>query len=227
MTAGGEGERRTAAVAEALRVVRGRIAAVERTWTHEVRVVGVTKGHGPWAIEAATDVGLDAIGENYAQEVVAKRSVIEQRRPQVQFIGQLQSNKVRQLVGLVDLWASLDRPSVVAEVAKRAPGARVLIQVDTTGEPGKGGCRVADAAGLVEGARRHGLDVAGLLTVGPTDGSPETARPGFALVRSLVDEFGLQVCSMGMSADLEIAVEEGATEVRIGSLLFGPRSATR
>ena len=142
--------------------------SVERSWTHNVRVVGVTKGHGPWAIEAANDAGLDAIGENYAQEVVGKRSTIERLRPEVQFIGQLQSNKVRQLVDLVDLWASVDRPSIVDEVAKRAPGARVLLQVDTTGEPGKGGCRVEDLSALVDLARRRSLRVEGLLTVGPT-----------------------------------------------------------
>lgn len=214
-------------VADALRAVRARIASVERSWTHDVRVVGVTKGHGPWAIEAATDAGLDAIGENYAQEVVGKRSTIERLRPEVQFIGQLQSNKVRQLVDLVDLWASVDRPSIVDEVAKRAPGARVLLQVDTTGEPGKGGCRVEDLSALVDLARRRSLRVEGLLTVGPTSGPPNEARPGFRAVRSLVDQFGLQVCSMGMSGDLEVAIEEGATEVRIGSLLFGPRSTTR
>jgi len=214
-------------VADALAVLRGRIAMVERSWTHDVRIVGVTKGHGPWAIEAAHMVGVDAIGENYAQEVVAKRPTIERLRPEVQFIGQLQTNKVRPLAGLVDVWASLDRPSVVVEVARRAPGARVLIQVDTVGERGKGGCRVDDVRGLVDLARVHDLRVEGLMTVGPTGAPPEEARPGFGLVRSLVDELGLGVCSMGMSADLEIAVEAGATEVRIGSLLFGPRTVRR
>ncbi len=139
------------------------------------------------------------------------------------FIGQLQTNKVRQLVGLVDVVESVDRPSLVDELAKRMPGLRVLVQVDTSGDPGKGGCPVADVDALVERAGAKGLDVAGLMTVGPTEGGPEAARPGFRTVRAMVDRLGLAVCSMGMSDDLEVAVAEGATEVRIGSALFGPR----
>ncbi len=207
--------------------VRRRIAAVERSSTDPVGLVGVTKGFGAWAIEAAVESGCDAIGESYAQELVAKRDTVERLRPEVHFIGRLQRNKVRQLVGLVDVWCSLDRPSVIDEVAKRAPGARVLVQVDTTGDPAKGGCTVEDVPLYVERARAAGLDVVGLMTVGPTGAPPEHARAGFRLVRHLVDRLGLMVCSMGMSGDLEVAVQEGATEVRLGTALFGERPTTR
>lgn len=203
--------------------LRRQIDAVDRSWTHRVALVGVTKGFDADAIEAAVAAGCDAIGENYAQELLAKRSTIERLRPEVQFIGRLQRNKVRQLVDLVDVWCSLDRASVIDEVAKRAPGARIFVQVDTTGDPAKGGCRPDEVAALVERALDRGLRVEGLLTVGPTDTDGESARPGFRSVRALVDQLGLAECSMGMSGDLEVAIQEGCTQVRIGTALFGPR----
>jgi hypothetical protein len=131
---------------------------------------------------------------------------------------------VRQLAGRVDVWETVDRMRLVAEIARRAPGATVLIQVDTAGEQGKGGCAPAAVADLVGAARATGLVVDGLMTVGPTAGGPEAARPGFRLVRRLADDLGLATCSMGMSGDLEVAVEEGATEVRVGTALFGTRA---
>jgi PLP dependent protein len=203
--------------------LRARIDAVRRPWSHRVAVVAVTKGFESEAIDAAVAGGCDAIGENYAQELLDKREVIERLRPEVHFIGRLQRNKVRQLVGLVDLWCSLDRPSVIDEVAKRAPGAHVLVQVDTSGDPAKGGCAVADVESLVDRAIEHGLVVRGLMTVGPTGRDSEAARAGFRQVRALVDRLGLDECSMGMSADLEVAVEEGSTQVRVGTALFGSR----
>ena len=206
-----------------LRGLRDRIDGVERAWSHRVAVVGVTKGFGADAVDAAVAAGCDAIGENYAQELLDKRATIERLGPEVHFIGRLQRNKVRQLVGIVDVWCSLDRASAIDEVAKRAPGARVMIQVDTTGDPGKGGCDVGEAAALVDRATERGVIVRGLMTVGPTGGDSEAARPGFRRVRALVDELGLDECSMGMSGDLVVAVEEGSTEVRVGTALFGPR----
>ena len=207
--------------------VRARIETIERSWTHRVDLVGVTKGFGPEAIDAAVAAGHDAIGENYAQELLDKRSTIERLRPEVQFIGRLQRNKVRQLVDLVDVWCSLDRASVVEEVAKRASGARVLIQVDTSDDPAKGGCELSEVATLVDLARERDLSVLGLMTVGPTGGSADATRAGFREVRALVDRLGLSVCSMGMSADLDIAVQEGSTQVRVGTALFGPRPIRR
>lgn len=190
-----------------------------------VVLLAVTKGFGPEAIEAALAAGCRAVGENYAQELVAKRDVAA--RAEVHFIGQLQTNKVRQVAGLVQVYETVDRARLAEEIAKRDPGAAVLLQVDTTGEPGKGGCPLVELDALAEAALGAGLTVRGLMTVGPTDGGPESARPGFRLVREAADRLGLAVCSMGMSDDLEVAVQEGSTEVRVGSALFGPRPVRR
>jgi len=95
--------------------------------------------------------------------------------------------------------------------------------VSTAGEHGKGGCALDDVPALLDIARAAGLDVRGLMTVGPTDGGPEAARPGFRAVRALLDRLGLAVLSMGMTDDLEVAVQEGSTQVRVGSALFGAR----
>lgn len=210
-------------VCEQVAGLRERIDAIERPWSHRVAIVGVTKGFGPDAIEAAVAAGCDAVGENYAQELIEKRATVERLDPEVHFIGRLQRNKVRQLTGLVDVWCSLDRASVIDEVAKRAPKARVFIQVDTSGDAAKGGCAIDDVAGLVDRASAGGLFVQGLMTVGPTGGDSEAARSGFREVRALTDRLGLEECSMGMTGDLEVAVQEGSTQVRIGTALFGAR----
>ena len=214
-------------VADRVSTLRRRVDAVERSWSHGVAVVGVTKGFGADAIEAALAAGCDAIGESYAQELLDKRATIERLRPEVHFIGRLQRNKIRQLVGLVDVWCSLDRASVIDAVATRAAGARILVQVDTTGDPAKGGCGVDETPGLVARAIDRGLVVDGLMTVGPTGRDAEAARSGFRRVRALVDELGLTVCSMGMSNDLEVAVQEGSTQLRVGTALFGERPPRR
>lgn len=212
-----------ALVAERLAVVRERIASAGGT---DVSVLPVTKTFGVDACWAAYRAGCAAVGENYAQEIVTKLGSIE--RPfGVHFIGQLQTNKVRQLAGIVSVYETVDRPSLVAEIAKRVPGAEVLVQVASIAEEGKGGCSLGDVASLVEVAQVAGLRVLGLMTVGPTDGGPEAARGGFRTVRGLVDRLGLAVCSMGMSADLEVAVQEGSTQVRVGSALFGERPPAR
>jgi pyridoxal phosphate enzyme (YggS family) len=203
--------------------VAANLAALRARVGDGVEILAVTKGFGPDAIAAAAAAGCRAIGENYAQELVAKAPAARAAGVAVHFIGQLQTNKVRQLAGLVDMWESVDRARLVAELARRAPGARILVQVDTTGEEGKGGCPLPEVPALVRAATDAGLEVAGLMTVGPTEGGPEAARPGFRAVRALVDELGLTTCSMGMSADLDVALEEGTTEIRVGTALFGPR----
>ena len=206
-------------VAESLARVRDRIAAAGGD--DGVAVLAVTKGFGAEAIEAALAAGCVAIGENYAQELLAKRDAAA--RAEVHFIGQLQTNKVRQIAGLVDVYETVDREHLARELAKRDSGARVLVQVDTTGEPGKGGCPLADLDGLVAVVNELGLDLRGLMTVGPTEGGPDAARAGFRAVRAAVDRLGLDICSMGMTADLEVAVQEGSTQIRVGTALFGAR----
>jgi pyridoxal phosphate enzyme (YggS family) len=208
-------------IAERLDRVRQQIVDAGGT---DVEILAVTKGHPVAAIHAAAAVGLTAIGENYAQELLAKVSGVT-LDVAVHFIGQLQTNKVRQIAGVVAVYETVDRASLVAEIAKRAPGAHVLIQIETSDEPGKGGCPPADAERLVTQAAEAGLVVDGLMTVGPTEGGPEAARPGFRLVRLMCDDLGLTTCSMGMTDDFVVAVQEGSTRVRLGSALFGMRPA--
>lgn len=189
-----------------------------------ITVLAVTKGFGPEAPRAALDAGLTDLGENYAQELADKAAQIgaADPSPRWHFIGQLQSNKVRLVADVVSCWQSIDRSSVVREIAKRAPGARILVQVNATGEPQKGGCEPGDVDGLVERAGDAGLVVDGLMTVGRDGDEAATAR-AFAEVAARADALGLSVRSMGMTADLELAVRAGATMVRVGSALFGPR----
>ncbi len=213
-----------ASVRAALELVRERI--LRAGGGDDVTILPVTKGFGPEVIEAAVGAGCTAIGENYAQELIAKRDVLERCNGsiEVHFIGQLQTNKVRQLADLVDVYETVDRMRIADEIAKRAPGARVLIQVDTAGESGKGGCSIEGLDELAEHVVSIGLDLEGLMTVGPTSGGPESARSGFRAVREAVDRLGLSSCSMGMSGDLEVAVQEGSTQIRVGTALFGSRS---
>lgn len=212
-----------ASVRVALDVVRDRIRLAGGD--ESVAILPVTKGFGPEAIEAAVGAGCTSIGENYAQELIAKRDVLDRcdGSVEVHFIGQLQTNKVRQLADLVDVYETVDRLRVADEIAKRAPGARVLIQVDTAAESGKGGCSIDGLDELAEYVVSIGLDLEGLMTVGPTSGGAESARAGFRAVRAAVDRLGLRSCSMGMTGDLEVAVQEGSTQIRVGTALFGSR----
>ena len=188
-----------------------------------VRIVGVTKTFPVELAAVAVEAGLRDLGENRAQDLAAKHDVaVGWPDPPVwHFIGGLQRNKVKVLAGKVGLWHTLDRDVLVDEVARRDPGAAVLIQVNTTDEPQKSGCAPIDAPALVERAATAGLDVRGLMTMGPTGGGDP--RPGFAQLRELAVAERLDELSMGMSGDFPLAVAEGATIVRIGSALFGPR----
>ena len=187
-----------------------------------VSLVAVTKSFGIDAVHAASRAGCDAVGENYAQELLEKITV-GLPLVDVHFIGALQSNKVRLLAGHIALWQSVDRESVVDELGRRAPGASILIQVDTTLEPSKGGVTPAELDALRARAESRGLIVKGLMTIGPTEGTQEECEKSFGMLRHLVNEQGLSVCSMGMSADYPIAVACGSTMVRVGSGLFGDR----
>jgi PLP dependent protein len=186
-----------------------------------IALVGVTKGLGSDVVKAAVEAGVVELGENYAQELVAKAALAP---PDVRwhFLGPVQRNKVAALSSHVGVWQAVDRLAVGEAIARRQPGARVLVQVDVTGEPGKHGCPPGDAPGLVAGLRRLDLDVGGLMAVGP-EGEPELARAGFRRLATLAAELGLAELSMGMSGDLEVGVSEGASMVRIGRALFGPR----
>jgi PLP dependent protein len=209
-------------VAAGLDRVRARIAAAGCDPTR-VTIVAVTKAFGLDAVEAALAAGAVHLGENYAQELLAKAEALEDgMRPVWHFIGGLQSNKVRGLAPHVSLWETVARVSTGAEIAKRAPGARVLVQVNISDEASKGGCTPAEAPDLVAALDDLGLEVAGLMGVAAA-GDHDRARAQFARLAALRGELGLAELSMGMSADLEAAVAEGATIVRVGSALFGPR----
>lgn len=187
-----------------------------------VRLIAVTKGFGADAVDAALRAGLTDFGESYAQELVAKAETVTEPGATWHFIGRLQTNKVRPLADIVGLWQSVDRATLGDELAKRVPGARVLLQVNVSDEPQKGGCLPVQAPALVKRLQQEGLDVAGLMAIGAT-GPPESSRRGFRLLNRLAEELGVRERSMGMSADLEVAIEEGSTMVRVGRALFGER----
>jgi uncharacterized pyridoxal phosphate-containing UPF0001 family protein len=245
-----------------------------------VRVVAVTKGFGVAAVRLALGAGLTAIGENYADELVAKAGQLaggeeaagqlaggqdaagqlaggqdatgqlaggeeatgqlaggeeatgqlaggeeatgQLATPEWHYLGAVQRNKVARLAPVVSCWQGLSRREEGEAIARRHPGATVLVQVNVSGLPGRGGCAPDGVPELVAGLRDQPLEVAGLMAVGPP-GPPEAARPGFALVSRLADALDLPVRSMGMSDDLEVALSEGSTMVRLGRALFGDR----
>ena len=204
--------------------VRQRIADAGGDVAH-VGIVAETKGFDSSAIEAAVRTGLAMIGENYAQELHSKWSELAaatRTAADVHFIGRLQSNKVRQLAGVVDVWQSVDRMRLVSEIARHDPGAAIFVQLDVSGSTTQGGCPPDEASLLVAAARREGLDVAGCMAIGPQGSPPEIER-AFSDVARFADRHELEHRCMGMSADLEAAVRAGSTMVRIGTALFGNR----
>ena len=188
-----------------------------------MRVVGVTKGFGLDAVQAALEAGLRDLGENYAKELVDKATAAGGDAVW-HFLGAVQRNKVPDLAPLVGLWESVAREPEGARIARFAPGAPVLVQVDTTGLPGRNGCAPSDVAELVERLRDLGLAVRGLMTVAAPGPAGAAA---FTEVGRLADSLGLDERSMGMSDDLEAAVAAGSTMVRVGRALFGERPSGR
>lgn len=217
----------TGQIAERLREVQDQIrAAAGRAGRDpgDVRIVAVTKTFGPDTVSAAVGAGLDAIGENRAQELLEKAAALDETREPApaewHFVGRIQRNKVKKLAPLVARWHSVDRLRVGEAIARHAPGARVFVQVNVGSEEQKGGCAPAETEALVGGLRDLDLEVEGLMTVPPIGEDP---RPHFARLRELAADVGVSALSMGMSGDYEIAVEEGATVVRLGTTLFGAR----
>lgn len=203
--------------------VRRRIAAGGGD-PEAVRVIAVTKGFGIEAVRAAAEAGCGDVGENYAEELLAKAGAAEGLR--VHFLGGIQRKKVARLAADVDLWHSVDRLEEGRAIAAHRPGATILVQVSCDRPQdvaGRGGVELGRAAELVEALGAEPLVVAGLMAVGPPP--PADPRPAFERVAALWRELGLAELSMGMSQDLEAAVAAGATMVRIGTALFGPRPA--
>lgn len=227
-----------AALPARLAAVRSRIEAAAQAAGRspaDVILLGVTKTHPPELARAAVELGLLDLAENRVQELLAKRTEVPGARWHL--VGQLQRNKVRDLIGQHVLIHSVDRRSLADELSRRAARAevvqRVLVQVNVGDDPAKGGCDLTETADLVAYARsRPNLAVEGLMTIPPLPPAEQApaiaARPHFAALRAQRDDLRTSMpelvhLSMGMSADLEAAVAEGATMVRIGTALFGPR----
>ena len=210
-------------VAAAVAAVRARIAAAAARAGRDpgsVTLVAATKTVPADRIAAALVAGVRDVGENRAQELLAKAPALTGASPRWHFLGPLQRNKVKALARWVTCWQTIDRVAVGAAVARHAPGARVLVEVNLGDEPQKAGCAPDETSALVDALRALGLVVDGLMAVPPLGADP---RPYFARLRELAARDALQELSMGMTDDFEVAVEEGATLVRVGRALFGER----
>ena len=211
-----------AQVAENYERVRSEIVAIAGAQRAEtIRIVAVTKTHGVEAAIAAAECGCDAIGENYAQEAVSKFT--DTKPLPLHFIGHVQSNKVRSLAPIVDVWQTVDSASLAREIAKRAPGAQVLLQVNISGEGSKSGCAPGEVEDLLALCVDLGVNATGLMTIAPLGAGSVATGQCFKSLRSLANTLGLADCAMGMSSDFAIAVAEGATVLRLGTVLFGAR----
>jgi pyridoxal phosphate enzyme (YggS family) len=215
---------------ERLAEVRERIARaakVARRDLADVTLIAVSKTHAPEAIAPLIEAGQRVFGENRVQEAEAKWPALAERHEDLELhlVGQLQSNKAEAAARLFDAIHSVDRPSLVEALARAADkigrSPTLFVQVNIGDEPQKGGCTVADVPDLLERARGAGLAISGLMCVPP---AKVEAAPYFALLAKLARAHGLPLLSMGMSDDFETAVMLGATHVRVGSALFGPRA---
>ncbi len=214
--------------------IRERIAAAQARGGHgqRVEIVAVTKSHGIDAVEAAAEHGVRRIGENRVQEALAKMA---QTRADVEWhlIGHLQRNKVKHLTAFAMLHSldSMRLADAVDELARESGRpVRALLQVNASGEASKGGFEPAEVARVAgDLTRMRGIEIAGAMTMAPYEGDEATLRRVFAQTREagrLLRQAGhpAKELSMGMSGDYEIAVEEGATFVRLGTTLFGARA---
>ena len=229
-----------AALPERLAHVRAEIARRQAAAgrTDPVTIVAVTKGFGLEAVEAALAAGLADVGENRVQEALEKLDTPVGRRAKWHLVGHLQRNKAKHVAGRFALIHSVDSAELAEELDKRAGGGaahgakqRVLLQVNVAGETQKSGCAPADAPALAHrvAAQPH-LALEGLMTIAPFTDDQDVQRRtfrGLRVLRDALQEEGLWLptLSMGMSADYGIAVEEGTTVIRLGTVLFGPRGA--
>ncbi|MDA8047882.1 MAG: YggS family pyridoxal phosphate-dependent enzyme [Actinomycetota bacterium] len=207
--------------------IRSRLADVRRRVESSggnpdrIRIVAVTKGFGSDAIAAAREAGLTDVGENYAQEMLAKVPDAP-TGTRWHFLGPVQRNKVARLARCRPVWHGIDRPAAADAVAAAAPGSEVMVQVNVVGDPRRPGCPADEVADLVAHVRSLPVDLSGLMAVGPVPVG-EASRDCFRWLARRAAELGLHELSMGMSEDFEMAVAEGATTLRLGRVLFGPR----
>jgi PLP dependent protein len=215
---------------ESVRAGIARAAALAGRRPADVTLIAVSKTQPAEAIAALIAAGQRDFGENRVQEAQAKWPELRETHPDLRLhlVGRLQSNKAEEAVALFDVVQSVDRPSLVAALAKamdrqgRRPDC--FLQVNIGDEPQKGGCPVAELPALLDRARAAGLPVAGLMCIPPADVEP---APYFALLAKLARRHDVAGLSMGMSADYETAVTIGATHVRVGTALFGERNPPR
>ena len=194
----------------------------------DVLLIAVSKTVEIERIRLAVTAGVRALGENRVQE--AKEKVAGLGRPVPwHLIGSLQTNKARDAVELFDWIHSVDREELARELDRRAHQrerrVKILVQVNVGEEPQKGGVHPAELKGLLESLTAlPNLEVRGLMCIPPAAETADASRPWFKRLRELRDAAGLEHCSMGMSGDFEVAIEEGATMVRVGTAIFGPRA---
>jgi len=225
-------------IADNIKRIRENIAEAARRANRDpsdIRLMGVTKTVDDQRIAEAIDAGLDIVGENYVQE--GKRKIEKMGKPlEWHMIGHLQTNKAKYAVRLFDMIHSVDRLKLARELDKRAGAEgvkiKILVEVNVSGEDSKSGVVRDDAVALVkEIASFDHISLQGLMTMPPWFDDPEDARPYFAALRELRDRIvteniprvEMKELSMGMSQDYRVAVEEGATIVRIGTAIFGER----
>ena len=222
-------------MSERLEIVRGRIAAAAARsgrQPDEVTLVAVSKTFPLDVVRTAIEMGVIDLGENRAQELKQKVAALG-AGPTWHFVGHLQTNKVKQVAGAAALIHSVDRFGLAEALDRRCSALgvkqKVLLEVNVSGEASKDGVEPRALAHLAEEvAELDSLEIVGLMTMAPFAPDPESSRPFFSELRELRDEVlriapGAVGLSMGMTRDFEVAIEEGATLVRVGEAIFGPR----
>ena len=220
----------TEAVAANVERVRGLIvAACERSdrSPNDVTLIGVTKGFGPDAARAVAAAGVTDIGENRVQEALPKIAELRDVQLTWHMIGHLQTNKVKSVLEHFDMIHSVDSLHLAEAISARArKPVPVFIEVNIANEPTKSGFMPAELPGACKAIRAlPRLDLRGMMTVAPIARDPEDVRPVFQRLSKEAEMLDLKGLSMGMSDDFEVAVEEGATHVRLGRAIFGERPA--
>jgi len=220
----------SASIQENLSLILARIDAARKASVApapSTTLIAVTKTHGAERIRPALSAGQRSFGENRVQEAARKWPVLKAELAGIELhlIGPLQTNKVKEAVQLFDVIQTLDRPklahALAAEIARAGRSPRLFVQVNTGEEPQKAGVTPSQASELLVVCRDLNLSIAGLMCIPPIDQAP---APHFALLREIAKAHDLTELSMGMSDDFETAIHFGATHVRIGTAIFGPRA---
>ena len=188
---------------------------------NRVDLIAVTKGFTYEEVNVASELGIKNFGENYAQELLAKNPLVD-AEISWHYIGHLQSNKIRKISHLVDVWHSVTSLKLAREIHNRNDQAKILLQVSVSGPSNSKGFEVEELPDLISQLRDENIDVSGLMTMG-VPGDMVATKFVFKRLRQLADTFELSECSMGMSDDFEIALECGSSMIRIGSAIFGNR----